>query len=144
MSTATTGTASHTFRSGDYLRSLMAELDHAQISLRLKQARTRTAVVDSAGHKRKLSQDRMADLMHVHRRTVEDWENPKHPNVPFERLDEWAQITGVTKGWLLLGDEAPESQTLAGEVRELRLMVERLLRAQGIEPDEPPLQAEGS
>lgn len=98
MSTATTARATSTFSSGAYLASLMAELDRAQISRRIREARL------LAGFK---SQEQLGDVMHVHFRTVQDWENPKHQNVPWDRLDELAAVCGVTKIWLLHGDEAP-------------------------------------
>jgi transcriptional regulator with XRE-family HTH domain len=73
----------------------MAELDRAAISRRLRIAR------DEVG----LSRVEMAELLVLHWRTIENYESPKHRVVPFDRLEEWARITGRTKEWLLHGDE---------------------------------------
>lgn len=73
----------------------MNELDRAAISARLKEARERSG----------LTQSEMADILHVHERSVQDYESVNKTTVPFDRLDEWATATGVTKAWLLQGDE---------------------------------------
>jgi transcriptional regulator with XRE-family HTH domain len=73
----------------------MAELDRAAISVRLRQAR------DDVG----LTRPEMAELLTVHFRSIENYESPQKHVIPFDRLDEWAQITGRTKEWLLHGDE---------------------------------------
>jgi transcriptional regulator with XRE-family HTH domain len=105
-----------------YLHSLMAELDRAAISLRLGQA------LQEAG----ITQQEMAELLHVHKRSVEDYVSPKITTVPFDRLDEWARIARTTKEWLLHGDQ-PEPATveeirqLRSDVAELRAQVERVL-----------------
>ncbi len=102
------GTTEHrersTFSSASYLASLMAELDRAAISARIRQARKQ------AGFR---NRNDIADLLHVHPRTIEDWENPKHQNVPWDRLDEIAKTTGVTREWLLHGEREEEEDVLA-------------------------------
>jgi transcriptional regulator with XRE-family HTH domain len=113
------------FESGPYLSSLMAELDRAQISARMKQSR------EQAG----LKQREIADLLHSHWRTVQEWENVKNPNVPWDRLDDWAHATGVRRDWLLTGDDRPVSEPatveeirqVRADVAELRDVVDRIL-----------------
>ena len=73
----------------------MAELDRAAISLRIAEARDKRAG---------LTQPELADIIGVHWRTVQDWESPKNPTVPWDRLGEIAEATGLTKEWLLHGD----------------------------------------
>jgi predicted XRE-type DNA-binding protein len=78
-----------------YLHSLMAELDRAAISLRLGES------LKTAG----ITQQEMADLLHVHKRSVEDYTSPRITTIPFDRLDEWARLAGTSKEWLLHGDQ---------------------------------------
>lgn len=103
------------FRGGDYVAALMAELDKAAISERLQRARR------DAG----LTQQEMADAMHLHKRSVEDYESVKNATVPFDRLDEWARICGTSKEWLLHGrdlqEPVPETQ---GDLAALRAEVQ--------------------
>lgn len=82
-----------------YLAALMAELDRAAISLRLHDS------LEKSG----MTQQEAADYLHVHKRTVEDYVSSKKATVPFDRLEEWAAMTGVRKEWLLHGDVAWES-----------------------------------
>jgi transcriptional regulator with XRE-family HTH domain len=98
MITETTiGRDSRSFRGGDYVVSLMAELDRAEISKRIRAARK------VAGFRNRRD---LADVMQVHWRTIEDWENPKHQNVPYDRMEELALVLHTTKWWLLHGEEA--------------------------------------
>lgn len=118
------------FRSGPYLEKLLAELDRAQISARIKQAR------DEAG----LTQPELADLLQSHWRTVQEWENLKNGNVPWDRLDEIAQATGRTRDWLLHGDQAASPETMGAvqkEMAEIRELLERLLERLPKPPNEP-------
>lgn len=127
--------SSPTFRSGPYLHRLLAELDRAAICRRIAQAR------EEAG----LTQPELADALDppVHFRTVQTWETGQKDKkgvqrwpVPFDRLDEIARITGVTKDWLLHGEEQPDAKALRdqeirglrAEVAGLREMLEELLR----------------
>ena len=92
----------------------MAELDRAQISARMKDAR------EQAG----LTQREIADLLLTHYRTVQEWENIKNANVPWDRLEDWARATGVSRDWLLTGQDAIHPPPTE-EVREtLRLLAE--------------------
>lgn len=77
----------------------MAELDRAAISVRLQQARV------EAG----LTQPELGEALSepLHWRTIQNYERPSLPRIPWGILDEWARITGTTKEWLLHGDEAP-------------------------------------
>lgn len=83
----------------------MAELDRAGISLRMGQSR------EAAG----LTQPEIADLLHVHFRSVQDWESPRKHVVPFDRLGEWAELVNVSREWLLYG-EAQAAVTLTPEM----------------------------
>lgn len=111
----------------------MAELEEAAISERLQHARKQAG----------LTQAQMADLLQVHKRSVEDYESqrPDTP-VPYDRLNEWAKYTNTTTEWLLHGEQPAaasqgEIQDLRRELADMRSQlsrIERLLRAQ---PDEP-------
>lgn len=81
----------------------MAELDRAAISTRIRQARK------AAGFR---NRQEFADVLHVHWRTIEDWENPKHTNVPWDRLDEIGGATSVSRDWLLYGEREGEASAL--------------------------------
>ena len=107
-----------TFRTDGYLAQLMGELDRAAISVRLGQSR------DEAG----LTQPEMGELLSVHFRTVQNYESPKEHVVPFDRLDEWARITGRPKEWLLHGDDPVVlgDDRLGAIERELQQLGERL------------------
>jgi transcriptional regulator with XRE-family HTH domain len=113
MSSLTKTRKDRTFRSGPYLARLMAELDRAAISTRLGESR------EQAG----LTQPEIADVLHVHWRTVQNWESPRDSAVPWDRLDEWAQITGRPKEWLLHGDP-PESKP---DLSEINAKLDQLL-----------------
>lgn len=91
----------------------MAELESAAISDRLQAARTRAG----------LTQQEMADLLQVHKRTVEDWESPRKKNVPYERMGEWADLTHVTVAWLLHGDEETATPE---QIQNLEARLERV------------------
>lgn len=103
-SPATKYAKSGRFSSASYLADLLVELDRAAISRRIAQAR------EEAG----LTQPEMAEALTepVHWRTVQIWErgqrNKKGEHqwvVPWDRLGELAEITGVTKEWILHGEE---------------------------------------
>lgn len=97
----------------------MAELERAAISKRLGESRR------NAG----LTQQQIADLLHVHKRSTEDWESPRKHVVPFDRLGEWAQLTGVSREWLLYGDESTATDDQVAELRrEVREVLERVTR----------------
>jgi transcriptional regulator with XRE-family HTH domain len=84
-----------TFSNDAYLAKLMGELDRAAIAVRLAQARQEVG----------LTQSEMAELLTAHLRSIQNYESPKVHVIPFDRLEQWAQITGRTKEWLLHGDE---------------------------------------
>lgn len=103
-----------TFRGGEYVAALMAELSRAGIAQRIATAR------EQAG----LSQPELADLMHVHYRTIQDWESPKKQVTPWDSLNDIAQITGVERDWLLHGDNQPPSaESLAVRLAALEAKV---------------------
>lgn len=86
-----------------YLAKLLEDMDRAAISTRLQTSRKEAGV----------TQNEMAEILSVHVRSIQDYEDPKKKTVPFDQLDVWAAATGVTKTWLLQGDEAVESDRLA-------------------------------
>jgi transcriptional regulator with XRE-family HTH domain len=97
----------------------VTELDRVAIAGRLAVSR------DQAG----ITQRHMAELMHVHENTVGNWESAKKTALKFDRLDEWARLTGVTKEWLLHGDLAPAGMgALVDELRDMRPMMAELQR----------------
>jgi transcriptional regulator with XRE-family HTH domain len=85
-----------------YLANLMAELDRAAISSRLGEALRLAGV----------TQQEAADYLGVHKRSIEDYVSPRKQTVPFDRLEEWATLTGVTKAWLLHGEGADDRYPL--------------------------------
>lgn len=102
------------FESGPYLERLLAELDRAQISSRIRQARKQA----------QLTQPELADLLHVHWRTVQTWE---HDRVPWDRLEDLAKATGTERDWLLHGEDGAGSEpATVEEIRALRTEVESL------------------
>lgn len=129
---ATTGTTPRKFSGGAYVARLMAELDRAAISLRIAEARKQRAG---------LTQPELSELLEppVHWRTVQEWESPENGTVPWDRLDQIARITGVSKEWLLHGAEqasgAPVHERLERIERVLEELVARL---------EPPDQKDQS
>lgn len=110
MTVATNRRDTPSVRAGSYLATLMAELDIAQISLRIREARV------TAGFR---NREDAADVMQVHRNTFAAWENPKDDNVPFTRIDELARVLGTTKWWLLHGDEVAPVQEIDSRLQEL-------------------------
>lgn len=106
-----------TFTSQAYLAGLFTEMDHAQISLRIRQARK------EAGYR---SREDLADVMQVHPRTIENWENPKNQNVPYDRMDELADVLNVGKRWLLHGEEGSRSAVDDERLAEILLRLESL------------------
>lgn len=76
---------------GTKLERTLTELERAQISERIKQAR------QQAG----LTQEELADLIHVRARTIANYEAGR---VPWRLLGQIAEATDVTQQWLLHGD----------------------------------------
>lgn len=115
-SSATKTRTTSTFNSSAYLGKLMAELDRASICGRIAQAR------EQAG----LTQPELGEALDppVHFRTVQTWESLKQPRVPWDRLDQIARITGVTKEWLLHGE--PAASTSPGGNHDLREQADRI------------------
>jgi transcriptional regulator with XRE-family HTH domain len=119
-----------TLRSDDHVSALMPELDRAAITARLRRSR------EEAG----LTQHELAELLEVHFRSIQNYESPKQRQVPFDRLDEWARITGRTKEWLLHGDEPLVGLASAEErfdriEEELRRVVEEMERISEVLPE---------
>lgn len=124
VSVATTSRKVHTFRGGEYVAALMAELSRAAIAQRIATARKQAG----------LDQPELADLMHVHFRTIQDWESPKKQATPWDRLDELAAVTDVSKEWLLHGEraevvaDAPSILRRLGELADLVADLNKLNR----------------
>lgn len=121
-----------------YLHNLMAELDRAAISLRLGES------LKLAG----ITQQEMADLLQLHKRSIEDYTSPRISTIPLDRLDEWARITRTTKEWLLHGDEAKlaspeEVQALREAVAQLQGDVQEMLEILRLHHPEDPATATG-
>lgn len=119
-------TKSRTFRT--FL--LLMELEPEKIRRRLRQARKDTG----------LTQHQMADLLGVHKRTVENYE---HVRVPWDHLTEYARITNRPPEWFLYGDSAlpPEGVISALEkaVASLRRdLADLRKRLDALEAKRPP------
>lgn len=91
------------------MADLMAEIDRLAIAQRIAHAREESG----------LKQHELADLMHVHPRTVQNWESQTKPIVAFDRLDEIASATGTSRFWLLHGAELPGSAEDAASLAEI-------------------------
>lgn len=97
----------------------MAELDRAAVSSRIGVARKQSG----------LTQHEFADVMSVHFRTVQNWESLRDDRVPWDRLDEIARVTNVTRDWLLHGDQEPAGGAVDGErLDRLERHIQELLR----------------
>jgi len=128
MTAATECNRRATFSGGAYVAHLMAELERAAISARIKQART------EAG----MTQPELADAVSVHWRTVQQWESGSAKTIPFDRLGEIAAVTATTKTWLLHGEREGEAdglaliesrlQSLEAEVRESISLTREMLQ----------------
>jgi DNA-binding transcriptional regulator YiaG len=77
-------------------RENMAELERKAITARIEQARREVG----------LSQPEMAEALHVHERTYQNYESQKKPRVPWGLMNEIATITGKPTEWLIHGDRA--------------------------------------
>jgi transcriptional regulator with XRE-family HTH domain len=95
----------------------MAELDRAAIALRLAQAR------EEAG----LTQEELAELLDLHWRTIQNYESPKVDRIPFGLLGQWAEATGVTREWLLFGEELVAQEEVRALFEELGAKVDGLI-----------------
>lgn len=130
-SAATKARKDRTFSRESYVAHLMAELNHTEICHRIAVARKQTG----------LGQKDFAELLAppMSYRTIQTWESVKDPVVPWDRLDEIARLTRVTKEWLLHGDErvmAPERSVILSELAELRQLIAGALRR--LDGGEPP------
>lgn len=93
----------------------MAALEEAEIRARIKRAR------NEAG----LSQEQLADLLAVHPKSVQNYEND---HVPWRRIRDIAAITGRSAQWLLHGEDAPGGdETLDERLAALEAKLDRLL-----------------
>lgn len=98
---------------GNKTERRMSELERLAICARIKQAR------QQAG----LTQEELADLLHVRQRTIHNYETDR---VPWRLVSQIAEATGVTSQWLLHGDEpTPADGARQADVAELRREVAR-------------------
>lgn len=100
---------------------LMRELDSAGIRQRIRQARKAIG----------MTQQDLADVLQVHKRTIENYENVRVP--PWKEFEALASALDVSVGWLLHGDEATEPNAAAvverlAVLEEAQERVEELLR----------------
>lgn len=113
-------TNSRTFRT--FL--LLMELEPDRIRARLRQARKETG----------LSQADLAELLGVHKRTIENYENVR---VPWDHLNDYARLTNRPVEWFLYGEAAlpPEGEvaaltstveTMTGELQQIRERLDAL------------------
>jgi transcriptional regulator with XRE-family HTH domain len=116
---------------------LMAQLDAEGISARIREARL------EAG----LTQKELADLLTVHKKTVENYE---HGQINYRELNQIAEVLNKPIKWILHGDGQDTipvgalTEVLA-ELRSLRELVERVDEAiSGLEPDPPDTKAHSS
>lgn len=119
---------------------LMAQLQEAQIRTRLKEARVKAG----------LSRARMADLLTVHPKSVENYEVER---VPWQLVNAWAEITGTSVEFLLHGKK-PTLEVDNGDrlerIEALLVEIRNALRGQAglpaldpaLEPDAPSEQAD--
>ncbi len=100
----------------------MTELDRAAITGRIAKAREESG----------LKQHELADVMDVHVRTVQNWESKAHPIVPWERLGEIADVTGVSREWILRGEHeegAVSRESLLSRLEDLEALTATGFRA---------------
>jgi transcriptional regulator with XRE-family HTH domain len=88
----------------------MGRLDLAQVGTRIRQARRNA----------ELTQEELADIVGVHKRTIENYERAQ--TKPFEHINEIAEATGSSVQELLHGEPAPTPQ----EIQELVARVDGL------------------
>lgn len=74
----------------------------------------------------------LADVMQVHWRTIEDWENPKHANVPWDRMEELSGVLNVQKMWLLHGEPEVEADELASIALRLEALEAAVTESLGL------------
>ena len=94
----------------------MAQVDHAAIAKRLKQAR-----LDAGLHQRDV-----ADRFETHENTVQNWENGYKSKksgqhvwpVPWNKLPDLAELYGVTTAWLQWGEEGTQVEAQADRLAE--------------------------
>lgn len=111
---------------GTRLQRRMTELERAQISERIKQARKQAG----------LTQQELADLLHVQARTIANYESDR---VPWRLLGKIAEATNVSQEWLLRGEQPAPASDLVGlreeisDVQAQLARIEQLVR-QLVEP----------
>lgn len=97
---------------------LMRELDPAGIRQRIRQARK---VIG-------LTQQDLADLLQVHKRTIENYENVRVP--PWDEINPLAAALGINVGWLLHGESATEpAEPTSAQLAALEVHLEQVATA---------------
>lgn len=103
----------------------MADLQQQEICARIKEART------EAG----LTQEAMAEALHIRHRTYWNYEDSRPPEdggkgkVPYKLLGKIAKLTGKSTEWLLHGVDHPDEDQLAALDRKLDMVLELLSQA---------------
>lgn len=101
---------------------LMSQLDPGAISARIREAR------DAA----RLTQQDLADLLEVHKRTIENYENVRAPD--FVKLNAVARALNRPVEWFVWGDEVITKAERDEDERELVAKVQAVLdRLQSVE-----------
>lgn len=106
--------------------SAMAEINRSGVCQRIATARREAGI----------TQEDMADMLDLSTRGYQAYEADR---VPFRRLDQIAEITGVTKAWLLHGEDVPPASVdLLAEMREVKELLRELLeeRRGGVDGEE--------
>lgn len=102
--------------------ALMARLEAAKVSGRMKDARIRTG----------LSQQDFADVLKVHKHTVENVENNRLIKGPYQYVNAWAAAANVAVEWILHGhagstvEEEAVGEEILAVVERIETRVERL------------------
>lgn len=99
-------------KGGTKLERRMTELERAKISERIKEARVQAG----------MTQEELADLLHVRARTIANYEAGR---VPWRLLGQIGELTGVSQQWLIHGVSSLEASGDGSDLL-LRQVVDRL------------------
>lgn len=84
-------------------------INRVAVKERLREAR------DSVG----LTQDELAELVGVHIGTIKEWENVNRQSLPFKKLDEVTRALGVSRDWLLYGNDRDDQRVFQEGVQQV-------------------------
>lgn len=106
------------------LRPAVTPEERKEICARIKEARKQAG----------FTQNSMAERLHVYQRTYQNYETDR---VPWQRLREIAQITGVRWEWIVQGDRASDVgaqlDELRGQMAEVSEKLDELLNSRSAE-----------